>query len=69
MQATTTRSGGLRHDLFTPLTAIVGFAGHLLAKGELLPNQHEAVAEILAAGNRLVDLINERVDQLAWEPT
>jgi signal transduction histidine kinase len=68
MQTTKERSDGLRHDLFTPLTAILGFSAHLLAKGELLPNQREAVAQILAAGTRLVDLIDERIDKPAWEP-
>ena len=50
----------LRHDLVSPLTAVIGFA-HVLAMGDLKPEQRQAVDEILSAGQRLVQVIDERV--------
>jgi signal transduction histidine kinase len=47
-----------RHDLRTPLTAILGFAELLEMEEGLTPGQLEAVREIKAAGRRLLTMID-----------
>jgi CheY-like chemotaxis protein len=49
------------HDLRSPLNAVLGFA-QLLDLADLEPDQRDAVAQILQAGTRLVDLINDLIE-------
>jgi CheY-like chemotaxis protein len=51
----------LGHDLRSPLNAVLGFA-QLLDLADLEPDQRDAVAQILQAGTRLVDLINDVIE-------
>jgi DNA-binding response OmpR family regulator len=51
----------LSHDLRSPLNAVLGFA-QLLELGELADDQADAVRQIIRAGTRLLELINEVVD-------
>ena len=51
----------MSHDLRTPLNAVLGFA-QLLNAESLSAEQLEAVAQILRAGEHLLDLINEVLD-------
>lgn len=54
----------MSHELRTPLNAILGFSQVLELDPEspLTESQHESVAEILKAGNHLLELINEVLD-------
>ena len=51
----------MSHELRTPMNAILGF-GQLLELQKLEPDQHQYMAEIMGAGYRLLDLINELLD-------
>lgn len=55
----------LRHDVRTPLTAIVGFA-ELLGDDELTPQQQVYVQRILEATDKVLEILNE-VQQLLQE--
>lgn len=48
----------LRHDVRTPLTAIVGFA-ELLGEEDLTPQQQMYVQRILEATDKVVAILNE----------
>lgn len=48
----------LRHDVRTPLTAIVGFA-ELLGDENLTPQQQVYVQRILEATEKVVEILNE----------
>lgn len=48
----------MSHELRTPLNAILGF-GQLLDMADLKEKDHNAAAEIVKAGNHLINLINE----------
>jgi PAS domain S-box-containing protein len=49
------------HELRTPMNAILGF-GQLLEASDLAEKDHESVEHILAAGHRLLELINDILD-------
>lgn len=49
------------HELRTPLNVILGF-GQLLGIDDLRPEQHEALDEIMAAGQHLLHLVDEVLD-------
>lgn len=51
----------LSHDLRSPLNAVLGFA-QILELGELAGEQIDAVRQIIRAGTRLLELIDEVVD-------
>lgn len=51
----------MSHELRTPLNAVLGF-GQLLEMDDLRPEQRDAVAHILKAGQHLLQLINEVLD-------
>jgi signal transduction histidine kinase len=52
----------MSHELRTPLNAILGFTQLLRLSPELNPVQEDNLTEIEAAGNYLLDLINEILD-------
>jgi len=49
------------HELRTPMNAILGF-GQLLEGSALSPNDRDSVEQILMAGRRLLDVINDVLD-------
>ncbi len=51
----------MSHELRTPLNAILGFA-QLLELEDLTPDQKDSAQHIVAAGRRLLELINEVLD-------
>jgi DNA-binding response OmpR family regulator len=56
--------GHARHELRTPVNAIIGYSEMMLEDVDAarLPQQHAAVAQILALGRRLQSLISETLD-------
>ena len=54
----------MSHELRTPMNAILGFSQLLISdtKQPLTEDQNESVAEILTAGDHLLELINEVLD-------
>ncbi len=54
----------MSHELRTPLNAIIGFSELLEAQafGDLNDKQMDSVTEVLSAGHRLLDLINDVLD-------
>ncbi|MFD2671078.1 hybrid sensor histidine kinase/response regulator [Marinicrinis sediminis] len=51
----------MSHELRTPMNAILGFA-QLLELSDLSASQQQDIAEIMKAGNHLLDLINDVLD-------
>lgn len=51
----------MSHELRTPLNAVLGFS-QLLEMGDLTSSQKDTVAEIVKAGNHLLELINSVLD-------
>jgi signal transduction histidine kinase len=49
-----------QHEFRTHLTTILGY-GELLALDDLTPRQRESVVEIVAAGRRLLDLVDKKI--------
>lgn len=63
-----TRLAHVRHELRNPLNAILGY-GQLLSLDDLAPDQRDAVDEILAAGNLLLELIETHLGDAPGEET
>jgi signal transduction histidine kinase len=61
--------GLLRHDLCTPLNAILGFSDLLAENAQLSERHRRYAAHILAAGTDLLRTINALLDQARTKPT
>lgn len=56
-----------RHDLKTPLNAILGYPQLMLLNDDLTPEQREYLEEVLRAGNEMNNLINNSLDLFKME--
>jgi DNA-binding response OmpR family regulator len=56
-----------RHDLKTPLNAILGYPQLILMDDNLTPNQREYLQEVLRAGNEMNNMINGSLDLFKME--